>query len=117
MKKEFNLKHNTKRQEKEYWIDRLGKLHKFNGDLTEEYTSFHYEIAALLYPESNRPTDILMYLGWIMVGSTVYSHPIINKKPTQAQINKLHSLDLYKRLTFLHDNFYVPYEKYHVLCK
>lgn len=115
--KQFNLKHNTERQKNEYWIDRLGKIHRFNGDLSEEYASLHSEIAGLLYPESNRPTDILMNLGWIMVGSTVYSHPIIHKKPTQAQINACYDLNLYKRLTFLHDGYYVPYDKYQILCK
>lgn len=112
MDKEFNIEHNTKRVDSEFWIDRTGKCHKFTGDLSEQYTSFHSEIAQNLYPDSNRPTDILMGLGWILVGSTVYHHPIIDKKPSQAQINKLSELDLYKTLTILDNGYYVYYSDY-----
>lgn len=72
MDKRYNIKNNKERQQKEFWIDRSGKIHRFKGDLSKEYASIHSEIAAQLYPESNRPTDILTNLGWVMVGSTVY---------------------------------------------
>jgi len=112
MAKKYKIETNKKRKEKEYWIDRSGKIHMFKGDLSQEYASFHREIATQLYPESNKPTDILMNLGWIMVGGTVYSDPIIHKAPSQAQINKLDELDLYKHLTFLHNGYYISYKKY-----
>lgn len=115
-KKKYNIERNKERKQKEYWIDRSGKTHKFKGDLSEEYASFHGEIASQLYPESNRPTDILMNLGWVMVGSTVYSHPIIHKAPSQAQINKLYELDLYKWLTFQHNGYYINYNDNQSLC-
>lgn len=116
MNVEYIIEQNKKRIEYQYWIDRAGKVHKFNGDLTCTYVSLHSEIASELYPESNRPTDILMNLGWIMVGSTVYSHPIIHKKPSQAQINKLDELELYDSLTFQYNGYYIPYNKYQELC-
>jgi len=116
MDKKYNIETNKERKQKEYWIDRFGKIHKFKGDLSKEYASLHSEIATQLYPESNRPTDILMNLGWIMVGSTVYSHPIIHKVPSQAQINKLDKLGLYKWLTFKHNGYYINYNDNQSLC-
>ena len=116
MDKKYNIETNKERKQKEYWIDRSGKIHKFKGDLSKEYASLHSEIATQLYPESNRPTDILMNLGWVMVGSTVYSHPIIHKAPSQAQINKLYELDLYKWLTFQHNGYYIKYDENQSLC-
>lgn len=116
MDRKFNIKINKERKEKEYWIDTSGKIHKFKGDLTEEYPSLHSAIASQFYPDSNKPTDILMNLGWVMIGSTVYSHPIIHKKPSQAQINKLYDLGLYKHLTFEHNGFYIKYDDNQSLC-
>ena len=100
LNKKYNIEINKERRQKQYWIDRLGEIHKFEGDLSLEYTSLHNEIAAQFYPESNRPTDILMDLGWVMVGSVVHPRPIIHKEPSQAQINKLFELDLYQWLIF-----------------
>lgn len=116
MDKKYNIETNKERKHKEYWIDRSGKIHKFKGDLNQEYASLHSEIASQLYPESNKPTDTLMNLGWVMIGSTVYSHPIIHKKPSQAQINKLDELGLYKWLTFQHNGFYIKYDDNQSLC-
>lgn len=109
--KQMNYNHNKARVKKEYWIDRQGKIHLFKGDLTKEYPSFHSEIASLLYPDSNRPTDILMDYGWIMVGSTVYNNPIIHSEPSQAQMNKLHDLDLFQKLLILNKSRYVKYSE------
>lgn len=107
----YNIEQNKKRKKTQYWIDRSGKIHRFKGDMKQEYVSFHNEIAMYFYPNSNRPGDILMELGWIMVGSTVYSSPLIHSQPSQAQINTLHDLDLYTRLLYLHNNLYVNYAK------
>lgn len=111
MDKEWNLNRNTKRVDQEYWIDRKGKLHKFTGDLTCQYASFHAEIARQLFPNSNRATDILTNWGWITIGSSVYSTPIIDKKPTSAQIKRLESLNLYESLTISHEGYYIPYDE------
>lgn len=108
----YNIENNQKRKQREYWIDRRGKIHKFQGDMTLNYTSIHYEIARRLYPESNRPTDILMELGWVLVGSTVYSHPIMNKPPSQSQINKLDKLGLFRFLSVMNNGSYISFEKY-----
>ena len=47
MDKEYNIKTNTERVDKEYWIDTEGHIHKFNGDLSEEYVSLHYVICII----------------------------------------------------------------------
>lgn len=103
------------RKKEQYWIDTVGKCHKFKGD-DKDVISIHYEIAKSIYPDSDKPDDVLMNLGWILVGSSVYSCPIIHKKPTQAQINKLYALDLYDRLCFLHNNSYPNFAKFGILC-
>ena len=107
------MKENRKKEQ--YFIDRDGKCHKFKGD-DSDIISIHYEIAHSLYPDAKNPDNILMNLGWILVGSSVYSSPIIHKKPTQAQINKLYDLNLFDRLCFLHKNSYSNYKKYGILC-
>lgn len=112
-----NIKHNKERIDQEYWIDRQGKIHKYTGDLNADIISMHSEIAHRFYPESNRPKDILMNLGWVMIGSVVYTIPIIHKKPTQSQLNTLNDLGLYKRLHFLHNGSYINFEKYQILCQ
>ena len=71
MDKKHNIETNKERKQKEYWIDRSGKIHKFKGDLSKEYASLHSEIATQLYPESNRPTVILMNLDWKKVENSV----------------------------------------------
>jgi hypothetical protein len=104
-------KRHENRRKEQYWIDTVGKIHRYKGKDIEDVVSIHGTIARELYPDSNRPTDVLMNLGWIMMGSTVYSHPIIHKEPTQSQINKLDKLNEYKRLCILENDFYVNYDK------
>jgi len=104
-----NERHENRKKE-QYFIDTNGKCHKFKGN-AEDVVSIHYQIAIKLYPDTRRPDDILMNLGWILMGSSVYSAPIIHKEPTQSQINKLDSLGEFRRLTILKDGFYVLYSK------
>lgn len=108
-------KDNKERQERQYFIDREGNVHKYMGDLNDEIISMHSRIAQSFFQESNNPEEVLRKLGWILVGSTVYHVPIISKKPTQAQINRLFELDLYERLTILHNGYYINYHKYQAL--
>lgn len=96
---------------KQYFIDTDGKCYKYDGD-DEEIVSIHYEIAHRLFPNAKSPDDVLMNLGWVMVGSSCYHTPIIHKKPTQAQINKLYELNLYYRLCRLYKDSYPNYVKY-----
>lgn len=103
------------RKENQYFIDTIGKVHKFKGD-DEDIISIHYEIAHKLYPNSERPDDLLMKLGWIMVGSSCYHQPIIHCKPTNAQLNKLFDLKLYDKLCFLYKGEYPNFKKYGILC-
>lgn len=113
---EIRVKFNTKRLEEQYWIDRRGKVYKYDGDLSEEIVSFHSEIAAQIYPDAERPDDILLKLGWVKVGATGYERPIIDKKPTQAQLDRLERLGLLRSLLFLYERRYLSYDKYFVLC-
>jgi hypothetical protein len=114
---ENRFKYNSERKEKEYFIDPLGNIIKCNGDLNGTIYSFHNEIALQLYPDTKEyPKDVLMKLGYIMVGSVVYNIPIIHTKPTQAQINILYDLNLYNKLCFLYKGYYENYEKYNILC-
>ncbi len=112
-----NYEYNKERQENQYYIDREGNVHKYLGDLNEEIISIHYLIAKSFFQESRDPEVVLRRLGWVLVGSTVYHHPIINKKPSQAQINKLYELNLYDKLCFEHKGHYVNYDKYQLLCE
>ena len=107
-----NIKYNTIKREEKYWIDRQGKLRKYQGDLSETIISMHYEIAVQEFPKiPNVNTDHLFYLGWIMIGSSCYSQPIIHKKPSQKQLDVLYDLNLLKRLGILMKEFYEPWEK------
>lgn len=93
----------------EFFIDPEGKIQRYTGDENvEELISVHAAIAEQLFGHLNinDPETYMMDLGWVLVGSCVYSHPIIHKYPTQAQINTLDALNLYHRLTFLHNNTY-----------
>lgn len=108
------MRNRENRKANQFFIDPTGKSHKFKGD-SEDITSLHYEIAHILYPNEEQPKDRLMKDGWVLVGSTVYNCPIIHKKPTQAQIDKLHDLKLLGRLCFLYNNYYPNYIKYGAL--
>ena len=114
-KRDSNYEYNKERQEKQFYIDREGIVRKYEGDLNDEIISIHYRIAKSFFSQSDNPEEVLRKLGWILVGSTVYHAPIIHKKPSQAQINKLFELDLYNSLTFLHNGYYVNYHKYQAL--
>jgi len=112
-----NRKINKERLNKQYWISPEGKVHKYTGDMDSGVTSFHSWIANSLYPNSNRPTDVLFKLGWVMVGSTVYGNPICHKKPTNKQIRKLIKLDLFEFLLIQHNNLYMRYHEYeNIIC-
>jgi hypothetical protein len=92
-----------KRIENQFWIDTFGHIHKFKGN-PENAISIHYEIAQTIISDSNYPDDVLMNRGWIKTFATGYNKPLINKTPTQAQINVLYSLGLYKKLLILQSN-------------
>lgn len=113
---ESRIKFNTKRLAEQYWIDRRGKVYKYDGDLSEEIVSFHSEIAAQIYPDSERPDDVLLRLGWVKVGATGYECSLIDKKPTQAQLDKLDRLGLLQSLLFLYEKRYLSYNEYSILC-
>lgn len=98
------------RKENQYWIDPTGAEHRFIGD-AENIVSIHYEIANSLFPNTNRPDDILITKGWVLVGSSVYDSPIIHKEPSQGQIDTLHDKGLLNKLCFLKDGFYLNYLK------
>ena len=110
MTKEYNIEVNTERQERQFFINAVGDVIRFKGDLSEEYISLHYEIAHQEYPQLKYPEDfVTKKLGWITVGSTVYHTPIIEKKPTQAQINTLYDLGLLEHLCINDGKYYLNY--------
>ena len=115
--REFYLAINLKEVDRQFWIDRKGKVYKYKGDLAEDIVSFHNEIAQQLYPDEKYPGDILYDMGWIIAGSKIYPSTRIKGKPTQAQINKLHSLGIYRFLCFEYGGNYVNYEKYEKMCE
>jgi len=103
---------NLERVKKQYYIDRLGNIHKYNGKLDGEIlSSIHDKIAEKYYPDHDRPRDMLDKLGWITIGSTVYGKPIIYIQPNQAQINKLSDLGLYDYLLILNGDYFISYKK------
>ena len=113
--KELALRRNKVTVDKQFWIDPYGKVHKYTGDLSVDIISFHYEIAHNLFPDISNPCRYLENLGWILIGSTVYHSPIINKRPTQSQINSLDQLGLLNKLCILDNGYYINYienEKY-----
>ncbi len=112
--KQYNIETNTDRQANQYFIDRRGKVYKYTGDLSREIISMHNEIAEPMFPESNHPAQILMDMGWVMVGSSVYSCPVINKTPSQSQLNKLFDINpmLFQRLCIEYHGYYMNYQEY-----
>ena len=93
----------------QFFIDRRGRIHKYKGDMMEELISIHYEIADALFPGMGYPDDHLMKLGWVMVGSSVHSMPIIHKEASQSQLDTLFDLGKLDRLTILDGNYYINY--------
>ena len=107
--KSYNLKRNEERVNKEYYIDNRGKVHKYNGDLNCEIISFHRLISKNLFPDIEHADDYVRKIGYVLVGSNVYSCPICDRVPTQSQINRLDSLGLLKRLCVLNNGYYHNY--------
>ena len=110
---QYNIKWNTERQKDEYLIDRKGKIHRYLGDLTKNIYSFHHAIARQVLGDDFKgdPLDHLyITLGWVMVGSSVYDCPIIDKEPSQAQIDMLFDLGLYDRLCIHKGDIYSKYK-------
>lgn len=85
------------------FIDRLGKIHQYDGD--DDIVSHHYEIAHSLYPDKEYPEDyVRKTLGWITLGSCVYTQPTIYKsagKPSIRQLQTLGDLGLKEKLLVL----------------
>lgn len=101
------------RLKKQYYIDTYGDVHKVKDGVNyDQHSSIHYAISKNLYPDQEYPCDHVMNkLGWICVGSSVYNAPIINKKPTQKQLDTLFDLDLLKRLLIKKNNQYINYDR------
>ena len=89
------------------WIDPSGKIY----ECPEGVLSPHYAVAESLLPHHEYPDDALMKLGWVKVGSSVYSRPIIDRPPTQAQINTLSELYLLSRLLVNNGTSYINYSQ------
>ena len=107
----YILMNNTERREKEYFIDRKGKIYKYDGDLTETIISMHLEIACQILGRNNHrsPDDALLNMGWCLVGSTCYHNPYLTREPSQAQINTLDKLGLLKRLCIVVGGYHKNY--------
>lgn len=122
MKDKYNLKYNKERVEKQFFIDRMGILRKYDGDLSDEIISMHYRIASDLYPlivYPKSPDDyVLKELGWILCGSTVYTTPICYRKPSVEQLKALEVLGKWyiDGLCFDYKGSMVSYAKYGILC-
>jgi len=119
---ECNRALNPPRVEKEYWIDRRGRVLKYQGAIERTLISMHYEVAKEAFPELEYPKDHVMKKGWVMVGSTCYGCPMVDRKPTASQLKTLTELGLLDRLHFKYkhhdgDIHYVSYKKYGILCK
>ena len=114
---DFNLNFNLERIDVQFYIDRAGRIQKYQGDMNAEVVSMHYEIAHTHFPDCkypNSPDDlVLMKLGWILCGSSVYGHPIIYKKPTLNQLKTLKTISsLYDKLTIEDKGFFMPYQEW-----
>lgn len=88
----FEFERAKKKINSEFWIDTLGKCHKFKGSLRDAdgVVSFHYEIALRIHPDLEYPDDHLHEIGWLAVGGGCGSR--LKGEPTQAQINTLTDL-------------------------
>ena len=74
------------RCKKEFLIDPLGKIHRYNKTDIKGSDSIHHIIASKLLPDAEYPLDALIQLGWISISN-------INKwkykRISQSQINTL----------------------------
>ena len=117
-----NRQYNLDRVAKQFFIDRDGIIQKYTGDLKDTVISMHYRIASdlfsdITYPQS--PDDhVTEKLGWVLVGSSVYTTPICYRRPTAAQLKTLQDLgDWYiKGLCFPYKDNMVSFDKYGMLC-
>lgn len=73
-------------------LDRRGKLHFYKGK-DPFPISKHNEIAQTILPKANKPLDILMNQGWVIIGSH-FKAPYSAKEPTQSQINTLFDINI-----------------------
>jgi len=114
------IRDNKEEAKKCFFIDRNGKKHKYKGPWNEEIISMHERIARQIYPDKEYASDyVKKELGWIMMGSTVYSVPIIYFKPSEKQIETLKKLGRFDRLCFYYEkhNTFPNYEKYGILAE
>lgn len=94
------------------FIDTFGKVYNYRGNKDLDFIlSIHCEISQDLYPDNPQPEDFLMRLGWVKVGCSIHNAPIIDKEPTQAQINRLYVMWLYDNLLIRRYNSYLNYRK------
>ncbi len=115
--KDTQIWYNQQKVNSQYFIDRTGKIIKLdtkNFDLSDVYNSIHHEIGIQQFPNVSDPKKYMMSLGWIMVGSSVYSVPICDKMPSNLQLNTLKKLNLLNIFSVYDKdiNRYVNYEKY-----
>jgi len=76
------------RKRKEYLIDKLGKIHRYENEFDGDVNKcLHYEIAHRLFPDIEYPEDYVYNIGWVIVGS---HSGLSSKYPlNQAQLNTL----------------------------
>ena len=103
----------------QFFIDRDGAIHRYTGDLKDSVVSMHCRIASDLFPDIDYADDhVTKKLGWVLVGSTVYSTPLCYRKPTAAQMKTLADLgDWYvSRLIFPYKGSMIKYDQFGALC-
>ena len=98
----------------EYYIKSNGNIVKFSYDLMamdDEPISIHLEIAEQCFPDIYEADDYVQKtLGWIVIGSSCYHHPICYKYPTQKQIDKLFDMKLLIKLGILKGRYFVLFK-------
>lgn len=112
---ERRIARNLENIEKQFFIDRQGKIIKLdttNFEIDDDYVSIHYEIANQVLPHAKDAKKQLMDWGWIMIGSSVYSAPIIDKKPTELQVQTLINIGKYDRFCILQKGYYINYNEF-----
>lgn len=107
----YNYKLNVKRQKTQYWISPSGRVHKYTGDLGLSIISMHYMIASEIHPDLVDPEIQLEGDGWIKVGCTAYSTPMIRTQPTQKQIDTLFDLEMLDRLHIMEKGHLVKWNR------
>lgn len=100
------------RKDSQYFIDRLGNIIRLPQEKCSyiiDIGSVHYEIANYYYPELKYPDDYVMNLGWVLVGSSVYSVPYSLKVPSSRQVRTLKSLKMADRFFLMGERKLVKY--------